>query len=162
LLSIPAADDRSCPQRFGLNNVFDFDGGSISALLWSQGISAAIFGLVLGKREDLNTLCAPSAQPACLAAYADAYEEQQIPPDLDRSFRWYVARLPVACISLPARDSPACHLICVAGFAGSINSFSGWMLQTFIAFSNFNDYNRGTFQNVRPAVPAASHLAGAG
>lgn len=46
-------------QRYGLNNLFEFDGSSIGALLWSQGISGAIFGLVLGKREDLATLYVP-------------------------------------------------------------------------------------------------------
>lgn len=37
---------------------------------------------------------------------------------------------------------------CFAGFAGSINSFSGWMLQSFTAFSNFEGYDRGGFQDV--------------
>lgn len=39
-----------------MNALAGFEGNAVPALLWSQGIGCLMFGLVLGKREELNFL----------------------------------------------------------------------------------------------------------
>lgn len=38
----------------------------------------------------------------------------------------------------------------VVGFAETINTFSGWMLQTFLSFSNYEQFDRTRLEDVRP------------
>ena len=40
-------------QRIGMDSLGSFEGMSVPALMWSQGIGCAFFGLILGKREEL-------------------------------------------------------------------------------------------------------------
>jgi len=43
-------------QRIGMNSLGSFEEMSVPALIWSQGIGCAFFGLILGKREELYFL----------------------------------------------------------------------------------------------------------
>lgn len=40
-------------------------------------------------------------------------------------------------------------MLILVGIAGSVTTFSSWMLESFLAFSNESQYNRGGLHDVR-------------
>lgn len=92
---------RLSPQRIGISQLGSYAGNSVPALLWTQAVGCAMFGLGLGRRDELRYLY----------------------PPLFTGF--------------------------VVGFAQTIETFSGWMLQSFLAFSNFDEFSRTRLEDVR-------------
>ena len=43
---------------------------------------------------------------------------------------------------------PPLYTFCTTGVAGSVTTFSSWMLESYLAFSNFRGYSRGGLYDV--------------
>lgn len=56
-----------------------------------------------------------------------------------------------ASLTLPRRYPPI-YTFLTTGIAGSVTTFSSWMLESYLAFSNFYQYDRGGLHDVRAGL----------
>jgi hypothetical protein len=57
------------------------------------------------------------------------------------------------------RRYPPVYTFLTTGIAGSVTTFSSWMLESYLAFSNFYQYDRGGLHDVR-AVSSSRFSSG--
>ncbi|KAJ9108909.1 hypothetical protein QFC21_000230 [Naganishia friedmannii] len=105
--------------RLGMDALGDYDGRSVYPLIWAQGIGCAIMGTALELKGDLMQI-----YPPLFAAITTGKT------DVTRGSGHQL---------IPWSS---------AGLAGSITTFSSWMLDGFGAFANLGDYSRGGLYDV--------------
>lgn len=109
------------------------DGAVIYALAWPQGVGCAIMGLALARRNELITMCVlrlakPVLNLTLLLSYPPVYTFLTTgklfpPPSSSRSYR-------------------------CSGLAGSVTTFSTWIIEGYVAFANVEGSTRNAFDDV--------------